>query len=251
MADDTQIVLLEWTFSPPAYFEVKISLSRTDYRMTIADGKVEATIDPAIYDANPGMRAELQAALNARFLAEQLLTHQAYELSASSMTRVHADGRRDIFVELRESALALATMSADIVVTDKDGNVVADSRRERVERKRDFAELVASHRADPLLPALLQSYNASVRDPDNELVHLYEIREALAKRFGDATSTRSALGLSRDQWSRFGRLCDDEPLRQGRHRGKHVGALRDATEGELKEAREIARAMIEAYRQRL
>lgn len=88
---------------------------------------------------------------------------------------------------------------------------------------------------------------ASVKDPDNELVHLYEIGDALAKKFGDAV--RAKLGITRAQWSRFGRLANNEPLRQGRHRGKNAGNLRDATEGELQEARGIARTMIEAYLQ--
>ena len=41
------------------------------------------------------------------------------------------------------------------------------------------------------------------------------------------------------------------PLRQGRHRGNNVGVLRDATEGELVEARDYVRVMIEAYLQYL
>ena len=71
-------VLLEWNFSPPDYFEDQIDLSRNDYAMTIADGKVEARIDSAIYDANPSMRKELHDGLNDRFLGVQLLTHRAY-----------------------------------------------------------------------------------------------------------------------------------------------------------------------------
>jgi pimeloyl-ACP methyl ester carboxylesterase len=88
------------------------------------------------------------------------------------------------------------------------------------------------------------SFNALGKDPDNELVHLYEIRDALTERLPDA---RTKLGITRSEWSRFGQLANDEPLRQGRHRGTNVGNLRDATEGELQEARRIARKMIEAY----
>jgi hypothetical protein len=38
--------------------------------MTIADGKVEAKVDSAIYDVNPSMRKELHDGLNDRFLAD-------------------------------------------------------------------------------------------------------------------------------------------------------------------------------------
>ena len=90
-----------------------------------------------------------------------------------------------------------------------------------------------------------------MRDPDNELVHLYEIRDGLSKRFGDERAAKSALGIAPSAWSRIGQLCNDEALRQGRHRGKSVGGLRDATDAELMEARGIARSMIESYLQYL
>jgi hypothetical protein len=39
----------------------------------------------------------------------------------------------------------------------------------------------------------------------------------------------------------------DPPLNQGRHRGKKVDELRDATDVELSEARTIAEELIRAY----
>jgi hypothetical protein len=90
-----------------------------------------------------------------------------------------------------------------------------------------------------------------VRDPNNELVHLYEIRDALSVKFGGDNSARAAIAITASQWSRLGQLCNNDPLRQGRHRGKTGEALRDASEGELVEARGIVRAMIEAYLQYL
>ena len=220
--------------------------------MTIADGQVHAKIDSAIYEAKPEMRAELHDALNDRFLGVQLLTHRAYELSRPNVTRVHPDGREDYFKEPETARLAVSGSTPDLRVTGQNGNVVADSKRDRIEKKKSLAELIAAHRAkDTLLASLLQSHAAAVRDPNDELVHLYEIRDALSAKFGNDTATRTTLGISRPQWSRFGTLCNDEPLRQGRHRGENAGALRDATEGELMEARGIARAMIEAYLQYL
>jgi len=142
--------------------------------------------------------------------------------------------------------------SVDFRITDKDGNIIADSKRDRIERKKSLADLVSAHRAsDGLLAAMLRSYAESVRDPNNELVHLYEIRDALAVKFRGEKPARAALAITESQWSRLGQLSNSEPLRQGRHRGKTGEALRDASEGELIEARGIARAMIEAYLQYL
>ncbi|MCZ6551382.1 MAG: hypothetical protein O6926_08300 [candidate division NC10 bacterium] len=246
------VVVLEWQFSPPDYFEEAINITRDDYTMAIADGKAEAKIDAVIYDANPSLRGALQTALNDRFLGVLLLTHRTYELSNSTMTRVHPEGRRDIYLDAEAGHYTLSGGTVDFQVTDKVGNVVVDSRRDRIEKKKTLAELVSKYRAiDTLLVSLLRSYDAGVRDPNNELVHLYEIREALSTRFGGENEARLALGISCPMWSGLGRLCNSEPLRQGRHRGKSCRELRDATEGELAEARGIARGMVEAYLQYL
>jgi hypothetical protein len=87
----------------------------------------------------------------------------------------------------------------------------------------------------------------SVRDPANAFVHLYEIIEALSKHFVNGAGARKALGVSNNKWRRLRQLANDEPLRQGRHRGKSLGALRDATVKELEEARRIARSLVEGY----
>jgi hypothetical protein len=242
------VVVLEWRFSPPDYFEAPIAIARDDYTLTIADGKAEARIDCATYDANPLMRQALHDELSDRFLGVQLLSHRAYELSRSTMTRVHPDGRRDIFVEPEPARIVLTAHPVDLQIRDKNGNIIADSKRDRIERKKSLADLVSAYRAsDETLASLLRSHNAAVRDPNNELVHLYEIRDALSVKFGGEKTLRTALGISSSNWSRFGELCNVKPLRQGRHRGKIGGALRDATEAELAEARGIARSWIEAY----
>jgi hypothetical protein len=225
-----------------------IEVRRNDYVMTIADGKAEARIDADIFDRDPGIRQALHDGLNDRFLAAQLLTHQRYTLSKSSTVRVDPDGKRNIFLELESIACGTSVGAPDLIMTDRDGNTVLDTRRDRIEKKKTVAELVQQHRAtDPLLDSLLRSYQAAVKDPNNELVHLYEIRDALVTRFGSSDVVRTKLGIRDREWSRFGQLANDEPLRQGRHRGKNAVGLRDTTEGELQEARAIARKMIEAY----
>lgn len=246
------IVLLEWNFTPADYFEEAVEILRSDYAMNIADGKAEAKIESSMFDSDPSIRQALHDSLNDRFLGVQLLNHRPYELSKSTIARLHPDGRRDISIELESECIVVSDGCLDFRVTDKDGNVISDSKHDRIERKKNLAELVSTHRAsDSLLSSMLLSYDAGVRDPNNELVHLYEIRDALSSKFGGESAARATLSITATQWSRLGQLCNDEPLRQGRHRGKASKVLRDATEAELAEARGIARAMIEAYLQRL
>jgi hypothetical protein len=97
----------------------------------------------------------------------------------------------------------------------------------------------------------LNSYKAAVDDPANELVHLYEIRDALAGHYGGDAAARAKLGISEKEWKRLGILANDAPLKEGRHRGRHSKKLRHATAAELDEARKIARGWITAFADQL
>ena len=241
------IVLLEWSFTPKDYFEDEIRIEREDYEMVIKNGLVKARIKPEVYNQEHAMRDSLHKSLNDRFLGVQLLTHKQYDLSKASMCRLHPNGRKDVTIFPESCVMTMTVGSVDLIVKDKDGNVVSDSRRDRVEKKKELADLAEKHSSDAVAASLLESYKAAVNDPENELVHLYEIRDALSKLFKGETPARQALGLSSSEWSRIGKLANSEPLKQGRHRGKSAGELRDATEDELAEARNISRSFVEAY----
>lgn len=242
------LVILEWVYSPPNFFEGPINIMRKDYEMTIDNGKVEARIDADTYDRTPKMKDELHEALNDRFLGNQILSHKSYVLSKSSMCRLYPDGNKHIFLSPEPCVVTITMGTPDIIITDKDGNVISDSLKERIEKKKKLSDLVEKYRSkDLLLASLLSSYKTAVNDPDNELVHLYEIRDALSKHFGREATARKEVCISETQWKRLGRLANDLPIKQGRHRGKSVGILRDATEAELNEARNVARALIEGY----
>jgi hypothetical protein len=240
-------VVLEWKYSPPDYFESQIEIKEDDYTMIIANGKAEAKIDSAVYDATPSMRDTLHDMLNSRFLGVQLCNHKVYVLLSPDTVHVHTDGHKNRIVELKGHIECKCYVGVDIKVCDKDGNVVGDSKRDRIEKVNGIADLVSKHRKDAALMSLLKSHDASLRDPDDGLVHLYEIRDALCRKFSSEDAVRSALKIPKSKLSRFRQLCNDEPLRQGRHRGKKYETLRDATGAELSEVHAISITMIEAY----
>lgn len=239
--------IFDWTYSPPDYFEEPFEVVRDDYTMMILPGKVEARVASSTFAENPAILDEMHASLNDRFLGAQLIAFRPYELSDSRRTRVHPDGRKDVFIELK-GATAVATVgTVDNRVTNADG-VVYDSKVGRTAAKRRLAELVQLHRSSsPALTAMLTSLSNAIRDPQNELVHLYEVRDAISLELSGKSNAIATLGLTSTAWSRLGQLSNDEPLRQGRHRGKNGAALRDATHAELQEARDISRSMLNLY----
>lgn len=240
-------VLLEWTYSPANFLESPVEIKQIGYELKMDEGKVEARIDPSVYDAEPSLRQQLHGQVLAQLQAVQLTTLRTFELSSSSKTVVRADGSKHHFLEVKSIVAISSVSSPNLVVRDSSGRVTFDSKQERIVIQKQLAQQIKKHDGDEVLEALLRSFYAALDDPNNELVHLYEVRETLKTKLGGDKKAKSILSITQRQYSRFGELCNELPLKQGRHRGKAYDELRDATAAELDEARKIAREMIEAY----
>jgi hypothetical protein len=59
----------------------------------------------------------------------------------------------------------------------------------------DLALRAAAHITDLVANSILRSYSAALNDPDNELIPLYEIREALSSQFGGDRAAQKALNF--------------------------------------------------------
>jgi hypothetical protein len=238
---------IEWNYTPPSYFEEQIICEREGYSMEIEDGHITARMNADVFDSQPDFRDSLTQKLNDYFLGAQLIRRQAFEIHGGAINRVWPDGRRDTTLVVQSAFHKLTAENVDLVSTDDEG-VVHDTRRDRIDTTRNLAELSARHAAtDRTARKMLYSFDAAVRDPENELVYLYEVWEALQTKFRGEGKARKALGILRSARSRLTHLADDEPLNQGRHRGSHAGSLRNATTDELDEARAIAEDMIALY----
>ncbi len=241
-------IVLEWSYTPTDYFEEPYIRNMGDYDLEVGNGRVTATIRPNVYEENPAIIDVIDQRLKDQFAGAQIVSHTPYTLSHYSIHKYHQNGRKDVEVFLHGHIMGTSTVSADVRVTDAEGNVTLDTRRDRIYERQRLAELAAKHKqSNPTASAILDSFDKSVRDPDNELVHLYDIRDALAKSLGGEKGVTEHIGISSGDWRLLGRLADGEPIRQGRHRGRFVGQLRDATPDELASARAVAKRMVQAY----
>ena len=132
-----------------------------------------------------------------------------------------------------------------VVIKDADGNVIKDTRAERLTEHRAFRDQCLRHAEDPLLQDLLASFRQAVADPADRMTHLYDIRDALNRHFGGEKTARNQLGLTHKEWSDLGRIANKEPIEESRHRGCHP-ALRPAAEDEQSRVLVVIRSMIRA-----
>lgn len=238
---------LDWSYTPADFFEEPFEHNGEGYTLEVKDGRVVATVSANNDEQNEELFRKIHEDLKLLFLGAQLISNKPYQLSSYSITRTRPDRKRDIVMRAEGGKYCLTGGNVDLAYRDSAGNAIADTKRERIEERKKFALLAMKHGTDPVTLSLLKSYDAAINDANNELTYLYEIRDALAEKFGGDGNACSALDLTSNQWSRFGYLANNAPLSQGRHRGKKIGELREATPAELDEARTIAKQMIRAY----
>lgn len=242
-----EIVTLTWSYSPGDFFEKPIKIKHEDYEVSVEGGRIQARIRPDAYDHEVVTAKVILEEIKLRFSSHQLFSRRAYKLSGPSETRSHVDGRQGARFFAEGVMLMSDVGSPDTLMKDTNGTIVIDSRRERSEREERFVRKVENSRGKHnLVNHMLQSYSAAIEDTPNELVHLYEIQDALMKSLGKKRAV-AVLGIRREDWGRFNETCNTKPFRQGRHRGRNLGSLRDATQAELEEARAFARRLIEGY----
>jgi len=200
--------------------------------------------------ANP-LPADVQSAIEeeveAHFKTWQVATGQACKRTTTTTVQTTADGTTTWTSALRGKAAMTFAGRADITAT-VDGKVVADTRADRVKAQHAFVDSIAPKLSkSPVLNAMLDSYRAALAEPENELVHLYEIVEAANRQHGRDQKAWKALGMDEDDWRFLREAANGMPLRQGRHRGEKMPNLRDATQEELERARAVARNIIQAF----
>lgn len=241
----TEKTELEWVYNPADLFEVPYRRQTDDYVLVADGGVVRVTLrkpcDPIDANLQGRVTKEVEGLLRLR----QLQVHRPFKLGVASVNQHRSDGTRSI----SRSADEVLSFSdqPDTVHRNASGAVVQDTKSERIAEHTNFIDSVMPKLASSAtLDALLESYNAAVSHPANELVHLYDTREKLTEHYGKDDKMRRRLGISAKDWKRFGTLTNDLPLKEGRHRGKHSN-LRHATAVELDDARKIARGWIKAF----
>jgi hypothetical protein len=156
---------------------------------------------------------------------------------------------RNVILRTGVGATVNASDHLDVQLTDAaTGAVIGDTKAERIAvQQSELSDLSDKAQRSPVLRRMLESFEASVNDPENELTHLYEVRDALVKHFRNEATAKSKMRISSRKWRTFGRLANDEPLLEGRHRGKHAESLRHATNEELATVRDLAREWIRTF----
>jgi hypothetical protein len=245
---------VEWKFSPENFFEDEFSETIEGVCLDFQSGIIQGSLGLIDYEQADAVLQKLHPHVQRLFQVVQMQSHSLYDLPYGMIFQKRPDGTRKIPISVSIGPAQFSIKSN--ISVDRDGQTIWCAREE----KSKLRKKVATYSKDLILQRLLRSYSAAVSYPEDELIHLYEIRDALATRFKDEKGKSRAIqeltvGKSEKErsyikkgWQRLGELANSLPVSQGRHRGEIlVNQLRSATEEELNDARKIARTLIEFY----
>ncbi len=237
-------VIFRWVYTPQDFFEEKETVLLPDCEPIIENGHVAVMMNLDESSNLPEIQKEIEGHLKSFFEGSSLFIRKKFHLQHNRNETIYPDGHKNFSILLEGSFTPTGKLRG---IMDRDGRIIADTKQEILAQQRELASLAVKYRQDPVADRLLTSHQKALSNPGTELVHLYEIRDALCKKFSGKISACDLLGLSGDRWDRLGKLANSLSIRQGRHTGQHVGQLRDATDSELGEARDIAVKMVVAY----
>jgi hypothetical protein len=237
---------IEWAYTPEDFLESPLTIQTPDGSVTFDRGRAVAELVKAAEPVPDEVCERLRHCVTDTLRGRQLLNHAKFDLKPGHRTVQEGDHRTSTTLHPVAVDAVFMAERADVQMFGTDGTVIVDTKAERIVMETAFVDRVqAAALRSPLVRQLLESYSRAVDDPKDEFIHLYEVRDAIDKHYGGARKAQAALGLTKARWRILGGLANAEPVEQGRHRGLYK-ARRRATAAELDQAREAARAMIEA-----
>lgn len=240
--------ILQFEFRPVDYFETPFQDLNEKYTLNIENGKAEILLSEPQSVIPELFQKEITDKIHAILNARMVIKHELFELGSINVQQHYTDGKINTHRTITgvASIIKLKTYAPDIILKDADGKIIKDTKADRIAQEETFMKLSAGiANKNPLVNKLFDSYKSAVSDSENELVHLYEFIDALKKHYGSKKEALKQLGFAESKWDRLHGLSNNEPIKEGRHRGSYT-TLRHATDEELTEAREIAREMINA-----
>lgn len=244
---------MQWSYTPEDILNESYNYIENHFELKIKEGKAIILFehpDFCLDDINDEMINRYKSYVSKAIKSIEFIKKRLISIGGLVIKQIHEDGSEDtkVFVKSLGGSIS-STFTANLIIRDSDGNIIENTRDERINQRNNFIDRVLDNGVfNNRLQQLLNSYSNSLDDPDNEFFYLYEIRDGLSVTFEGKYDAISKLNITENDWRELGRITNVEPYKEGRHRGDHLDEeLIPAPANEKKIAREIAIKMIKAY----
>ncbi|OQW34253.1 MAG: hypothetical protein A4E19_01985 [Nitrospira sp. SG-bin1] len=122
---------LEWMYQPADLFEAVHRSANTEYELVIEDGRVVATLTVPQNPVAEDLEGQIEAHVTSIFLVRQLQVHRTYTLQGPRVYQ-HERGQRNVAIRVSSVLSAESVGQPDIILRDQSGNIMRDTRAERI-----------------------------------------------------------------------------------------------------------------------
>lgn len=200
---------LRFNFSPADFFEPGRRMTLSSGELTLTDGTatilLPAPLNPVPSNVIEDARSELAALLD----LQSLTTRRLHTLGAGATIQQHnfAGTSHVMIAGTGHLQLSGSAVSATVQVRSLDGQIISDSGELKRQADEKFmVDVLPKALHSSVLRKLLESFKASIEDPEDELVHLYEIIDALKAHFGTETAAKNAFPNATTNINLIGKL---------------------------------------------
>lgn len=239
-------LVISWRFEPKGIFDDELNLQIDGQEVVFRSGVAESRSRFVSIEAARQTATILNDSIKLVLIASPENFATEVRLSGPRIDYVNPDGHEVKYLEAESAVSFSDACSVEVFAAGPDGNRMKVDCPNTSQRSHD-AELLGRCCNDKCLRHMISCLSNAKRDSPNALVHLYEIREAIKELFGGEKAARQQLGFHKSDWNELGRIANDEPLNEGRHRGKSLTNLRDATPEELQYCFTFARSLVLEY----
>jgi len=244
--NDIVKVKYEWSYTPRTAIKNILKIDSEYGEIIFRNGIVSVEIETSNCKWNESLKLDLKVRSIAG--SASLIEHKEIVLDGPCRSDTKKDGAKHYILNVHNCIIRTSSESVELVAYDQNGNEISNPRKTIEKKIFTLALLFEKYRTDNFFKQMYNSYQQSITDSKNELIHLYEIRETICLIFNGKENSIKALNISKSQWDILGILANTEPLLEGRHRGKVMpGMKRQANTQELTDARQCALEMIEKY----
>lgn len=267
--ESSELVTICWSYTPSDFFEARMEYRLTaighSYEAVIEAGKVEVRVSLVSYDREVFEKNEklflddLTRSLARRMKGAEMRNFKPFTLSRPTIT-FPPDKPRNITLHVEVGDYVYITDQLDMVHTDAVGNVLSDSRQQRIDEVTLFSDLVDKYAGMNFsLDKMFESIQNASRNPDREFDYLYEVSDALRILFTTYNHQQKPnnpavkeickeIGICfTGTWKKLGDITNDPKYSQSRHGGKRLAPAERAGADVCNEARKHARDIVVAY----
>ena len=245
-------IILEWKFEPIDFFEEKVEYKINEYSVSLEEGVARISITDDVYKSIDEYRVlaeQIYGKLELIFKSAFIVNQKKFIIHNPNVTVVDDDNKKNIYLNPVVSVASIST-HVEFQIIDKDGKIVSDSRRDRINKIKDTSLLglnLSINDEDEIAMHLIGFYYESFDKPERILTSLYDLHKALVNELKGEDNVQDILGIPKSKQVRIRYITNVLPLKEGRHPGENIGELRNATNEEIKEAREIAKEELVQY----